>query len=125
MCYIYLSINEGMTMLGTKTRKFTRATHSDISPCLLIQSNLRGWIFLRLYKRQSTCELSLLVFHPATNTVLVILGNPFPLHGAQQALIQPDMSSCRREKTLSQRTKHNLRSLEPGLQPTTSITLSS
>jgi len=26
MCFIYLSINEGLTMLGTMTRKFTRAT---------------------------------------------------------------------------------------------------
>jgi len=44
----------------------------------LVQSNLRGWIFLRLYKRQSTCDLSLLVFHPAANTVSGDTGEPLP-----------------------------------------------
>jgi len=40
---------------------------------------------------------------------------------AQQALIQPDIGSCWREKTLSQRNKDNFRSLEAGLQPTTTL----
>jgi len=51
MCYIYLNINKGITNLGTKTHKLRleKPSHSDISPCWLVQSTLRGWIFLRLY----------------------------------------------------------------------------